>query len=170
MVSKVQTTVYYEGIQWPSLYLCTALSPTYVFLIPNHLSLVRGKKHNTKEALLITCLNHFLFTILFSGLLRHNNSYLLTIKQIFIIFIKQYDLEKECMWVYSWFFKFIGFYNILISTNSWNNILKFYACTNASLVFMLILTIKKNPTYQTHYSLFRCCLGLPLVLGYSRRV
>lgn len=49
-------------------------------------------------------------------------------------------------------------------------ILKFYACTNASLVFMLILTIKKNPTYQTHYSLFRCCLGLPLVLGYSRRV
>lgn len=30
-VSKVQTTVYYEGIHWPSVYLCTALSPTCIF-------------------------------------------------------------------------------------------------------------------------------------------
>lgn len=38
---KLQCTIY-EGIHWPSVYLCTALSPTYVFFIPNHLSLVRG--------------------------------------------------------------------------------------------------------------------------------
>lgn len=52
-------------------------------------------------------------------------------------------------------------------------ILKFYACTNASLVFMLILTIKKKTILISNpllYYLFRCCLGLPLVLGHRRRV